>query len=515
MNRLVNALMLSMSLGLKPHALHDRDMAYGFDTIEPSANLTWTPCFDSFHCSKLEVHLDYSNRSLGTTSIAFIKLAGKNATVDSPSIVLNPGGPGGSGVDLLLTYQNPIGQMLGEQYNFVSFDPRGVNNSGLHLDCFSGNAKARSAFYRLHRTGATNISSTSLEEQYYSSSIYGEWCNNAVANKSPHSYYVTTPAVARDLLAFIEAEAELAGQSPSTAKLWCYSVSYGTVIGSTFASLFPDRVGRMILDGVLNAEQYYTNYWTDNVEQMDEAMESFSAFCHSAGPENCSFWGPTPTNITARMDGIIRQLQNHPVPLSGVGDSDLPTMVTYSDLKTLFLNTLYAPLAMYPRMADILHQAEGGNVSALAGMYEQSNSISDARLAITCTDSYRRNRLTTMEEFKTWVEYTISKSKYIGDIYPIYLEDEISALNTPTSFPILFASNTIDPITPLKSARKMSSRFAGSVLLMQEAVGHTVIDQGASECYFGHIQAYLEGTVPSNNITCPRQYTPFIDASPL
>ncbi|KAB8217933.1 hypothetical protein BDV33DRAFT_232454 [Aspergillus novoparasiticus] len=530
MNRLVNPLILFMSLGLKAHSLHDRGMVYGFDNIEPSTNLTWTPCFDAFTCSRLEVPLDYSNRSLGTTSVAFIKLAGKNATVASPSIVLNPGGPGGSGVDLLLTYQNLIGQMLGEQYNFVSFDPRGVNNSGLHIDCFSGDTKARSAFYRLHRTGATNISSTSLEEQYYSSSIYGEWCNNAVESKSAHSYYVTTPAVAHDLLTFTEAEAELAGQSPSNAKLWCYSISYGTVIGSTFASLFPGRVGRMILDGVLNAEQYYNNYWTDNVDQMDEAMETFSTFCHSAGPEKCSFWGPTPANITARMDGIIRQLQNHPVPLSDVGGPDLPTMVTVSDLKTLFLNALYNPLALFPMMADILHQAEGGNASALAGMYDQSNSITDARLAITCTDSYRRNRLTTMKEFEIWVEYTTSKSKYIGDIYPIFLEGilcrsfrphlpdsmvvqgsrhplyEISALNVPTSFPILFASNTIDPITPLESARKMSSRFAGSVLIMQEAVGAYSRDVSCKFSIRSSIRGRQPVTLNISRHTCKAQF---------
>ncbi|KAJ5171731.1 hypothetical protein N7492_004324 [Penicillium capsulatum] len=539
MNTLLNTLILVISLGLKAHSFHGQ------------ATLTWTPCFDALNCSKLEVPLDYSNRNMGMTSIAFMKLAGKNATAESPSIVLIPGGPGGSGVELLLTYQNVIGQMLGEQYNFVSFDPRSVNNSGLHLDCFSGDAEARSAFYRLHKTDATNISSPSaLEEQYDSSSIYGQRCNNAVENQSPHSYYVTTPAVAHDLLTFTEAEAELAGQPSSKAKLWCYSVSYGTVIGSTFASLFPDRVGRMILDGVMNAEQYYDNYRTDEMDHMDKAMETFSTFCHAAGPDKCSFWGPTPAKITTRMDGIIRQLQNHPVTLSGAEDR---TVVTCSDLKTLFLNTLYAPLAKFPSMADILHQAERGNVSALAGMYDLSNFITDARLAITCTDSYRRNRLTTLEEFKTWAEYTTSKSKYIGDIYPIFLEtilcrsfrpqlpdsmviqDEKNALKAPTSFPILFASNTIDPITPLKSyvsdnshqhlvfyqltlpcrARKMSSRFPGSVILMQEAVGHTVINQGASTCYFEHIQAYLQGIVPSSNTTCPRQYTPFIDELPL
>ncbi|KAK7428992.1 hypothetical protein QQZ08_004399, partial [Neonectria magnoliae] len=437
----------------------------------------------------LEVPLDYSNRSLGTTSIAFIKRAGKNATVDSPSIVVIPGGPGGSGVDLLLSYQALAGQMFGEQYNFVSFDPRGVNNSGLSLDCFSGNAEARSAFNRLHSTGATNISSTSLEEQYYSSSIYGEWCNDAVKNESPHGYYVTTPAVAHDLLTFIEAEAEAAGQSPSDARLWCYGVSYGTVVGTTFASMFPDRVERMVLDGVVNAEEYYNNDWRDNVDQMDEAMKKFSSFCHSAGPKACSFWGPTPADITARMDALIHQLQNHPVPLSGVQTRDLPTLVTYSDLKALFFTTIYAPLVSFPVMADILHQLERGDASALAGMSDGLAITSDARLAIQCADSYRRNRLTTIEKFKSYVKYTVSKSKYIGDIYPISLETilcrsfrpqlpdsmvfqgPIGGADKPTSFPILFASNTIDPITPLTSARKMSSRFPESVVLLQEAVG--------------------------------------------
>ncbi|KAJ5261089.1 alpha/beta-hydrolase [Penicillium angulare] len=442
-------------------------------------------------------------------------MAGKNATISSPNIVVIPGGPGNSGVDLLLGFPSLLGEMFGEQYNFVSFDPRGVNNSGLYLDCFSEDTNTRSAFNRLHRTGQTNISSTSFEEQYYSSSIYGEWCNDAVEKNYSHSYYVTTPAVARDLLTFTEAEARLTGQSPSHAKLWAYGVSYGTVIGSTFASMFPDRVGRMVLDGVLNAEQYYENYWTDNVDQMDEAMETFSNFCHSAGVERCSFWGPTPANITARIDAIISQLLTSPIPLSGVEDSSLPTMVTYSDLKTLFLNTIYQPIALFPTMADILQDVERGNPSALAGLYEESAPVTDARLAITCMDSFARNNLTTIDEFRAWSEYTNSKSKYIGDVYPTFLEGEVSARHPPTSFPILFASNTIDPITPLESARKMSSRFAGSVILKQEAVGHTVIYQGGSDCYFEHVQAYLQGTIPSPNTTCPLQYTPFIDSSLL
>ena len=392
--------------------------------------------------------MDYSNESLGTTSIAFIKLAGKNATAKSPSIVLIPGkistkihayenvhenpvelrtdallgGPGGSGVDLLLTSATMARQVFGEQYNIVSFDPRGVNNSGPSLDCFSGRPEARLAFNRLHNTGVTNISSTVLEEQYYSSSIYGEWCNHVVETESPHGYYVTTPAVARDLLTFIEAEAKLAGHAPSDAKLWSYGVSYGTVIGATFASMFPHRVERMILDGIVDAELYYRNEYTANVDQMDEAMKKFSSLCHSAGPEKCSFWGPTPDNITARLDSIIHQLLNHPVPKSGAQSRDLPTMVTYSDLKALFLTSVYTPIASFPIMADTLHQIEHGNVSALAGTFEGTIITLDANHVIQCADAYRTNSLTTIEDFKSYVEYTVRKSKYIGDVYPIYVD---------------------------------------------------------------------------------------------
>ncbi|KAK2052623.1 hypothetical protein LY76DRAFT_670224, partial [Colletotrichum caudatum] len=223
--------------------------------------------------------------------------------------------------------------IFGEQLNFASFDPRGVNNSGLSLDCFSGNKKAKTTFNRLRSTGVTNAPSTSLEEQHYSSSIYGDWCNDAVDHGLPYGYYVITPAVAHDLLlAFIKSDAEVSGLSPSDARVWCYGISYGTVVGTTFASMFPDRAGRMILDGILDAENYYNNDWRGIIDQMDAAMDKFSTRSHSAGPERCSFWGPTPADITARIDAVIHQLQGHPVPS--------PSLVTYSDLKVLFVNAI-------------------------------------------------------------------------------------------------------------------------------------------------------------------------------
>lgn len=311
--------------------------------------------------------------------------------------------------------------MFGDTYNFVSFDPRGVERSGPHLDCFRNNTQARTAFNRAHYTGATNTSSASLEEQYYSAAIYGEWCNEAIKTDSPNGYYVTTPAVAHDMLSFVEAEAKLAGRSPSEAKLWGFGISYGTVIGTTFASMFPDRVGRMVLESVMDVDQYYANDWRSNFVNSDQAFEQLPILCHAAGPDLCSFWGPTPDNITARMNSIIQNIKSHPIPVSGIDGQTLPGLVTYSDLKSFLVFGIYQPLIYFPIMADVFVQLEKGNASALLGMSEKLylDSEDDGGVITRCVDSYRDNKLITIEDWKDYIENTISSSKYIGDIFPI------------------------------------------------------------------------------------------------
>lgn len=318
--------------------------------------------------------------------------------------------------------------MFGETYNIVGFDPRGVGRSGPHLDCFRNSTEARTAFNRAHYTGATNTSSTSFEEQYYSAAIYGAWCDEAVKTGSPHGYYITTPAVARDLLRFVEAEAELAGRPPSEANLWGFGNSYGTVIGTTFASMFPGRVGRLVLESVMDVDQYYANDWRSNFVNADEAFAQLPILCHAAGRDRCALWSPTPGHITARMDAVIRNIKSRPIPVSGLagqgGDAATrsPGLVTYSDLQAFLVNGIYQPLIYFPIMADLFAQLERGNASALVGASEKLylDSDGDGGVVIRCADSYRDNKLTTIENWKDYIDDAVSSSKYIGDIFPIW-----------------------------------------------------------------------------------------------
>lgn len=155
-----------------------------------------------------------------------------------------------------------------------------------------------------HFTVTANSSSTSPAQQFYAADLFGQWCNTAF-QRNASGEYVSIPAVATDTLSYAKAGQRAAGKPKEKAKLWYYAVSYGTVLGSTFAVLYPQNVGRLVLDRVLNGQDYFNGAWESNLYHSDKALDAFSTYCHQAGSKNCSFWGPSPQNITGRLDAIL------------------------------------------------------------------------------------------------------------------------------------------------------------------------------------------------------------------
>jgi pimeloyl-ACP methyl ester carboxylesterase len=339
------------------------------------------------------------------------------------------GGPGGSGIELVQVLGTVWQQLIGTQHNLIGFDPRGVGNSGPIVDCFPGHPGARAHYEDIFYSDVSNASSTALDTQFYSADLFGSWCTQNVGGRSGNASFVSTPAVAHDMLTYAMAEQKAAGKPAEEAKVSYYGTSYGTVLGATFASLFPDNVGRVVLDGVVDAEDYYNLGWSTNLYQTDEALQSFSLNCYQSGQSNCSFWGPSTQNISDRLDQIVMDLKYHPIPVPQSAACPLPMLATYSDLKQLLLLSLYNPLDSFPLLSDILLSLEQGNGSAIMAPVRQwgfpadpcnngsAPSSDDIGTIVKCVDGFNGTHLSTVEEYRGYLDVVTNQSKFFGEVW--------------------------------------------------------------------------------------------------
>lgn len=336
-------------------------MVSSFEDVPHSADLHWTPCYEHYHCANLEVPLDYAEPEIGTTIVAFIRQQGSNST--GQDILFNPGGPGGSGINYVLSGGgDEIINAAGGLIDLVSFDPRGVNNSGIDLTCFPGNPDARDAFYASQSRLATPY------EQYAQALAQGQYCSKA--NNETFAKYAGTAAVVQDMIHFTELQAAQDGHpKPEEADIWYYGVSYGTVIGHTLAALYPERVGRIIVDGNVDSEGYYNGLTTTSVEDADDGYEWFFELCYEAGLENCAFAGNSSSaaEIKKRFDDLLAKLEKTPLVSSDPDVDPLlssgPDIITKNRVLSLAFGTLYGPFSQFPYLAAGLAGLERENAT--------------------------------------------------------------------------------------------------------------------------------------------------------
>lgn len=272
----------SILAGLAAPALAANPAPFNWTSIAPSSDLEFHPCYDGRFCARLSVPLDWKNASNpARATIAMIKLPAV-VSQDDPTfagpLFAQPGGPGGSGVDFSLGLGDQFRSLLDIQdkkhYEIISFDPRGIGATEPRIDCFPGNVQARTA-RALEKIAAGPYSAdlATLAYGVSSAKALGNQCDKAVGYALP---YVNTPSVARDMVEMVDKLHELRLKDASKTsdkrmaiqarnatnsttdlpRLQYIGLSYGTVIGNYFAALFPGRVGRMVLDGVVNPVDY-------------------------------------------------------------------------------------------------------------------------------------------------------------------------------------------------------------------------------------------------------------------
>ena len=195
--------------------------------------LEWSDCNDGFECASFNVPIDYANPADGAMQISAIrKLATGSA---QGSLILNPGGPGGSGIEYTTYAEYVVSDTLRENFDIVGFDPRGVGES-TPVECL--NDEQTEEYIALD---GSPDNQTEIDQAQEMAKLFGQTC----ATNSPDTFkFLDTVSATRD----IDILRALLGDE----KLNWLGKSYGTFLGATYADIFPERVGRMLLDGAID-----------------------------------------------------------------------------------------------------------------------------------------------------------------------------------------------------------------------------------------------------------------------
>ncbi|KAJ7024701.1 TAP-like protein-domain-containing protein [Mycena alexandri] len=492
---------------------------FNWTTLEASTTLHWTPCYSApLQCTLLQVPMDYSAPQNGVTaSIAIVRYPSTSPKSQYRGpLLFNPGGPGGSGVDAIVASGADFVTVFGDQFDVIGFDPRGVSYSTPTISFFKTEAERRFLIPSAENVifPSLNASSTALADTWSHMQLLSQLA--AASNMNGYLQHMTTDNIARDMLQITEAF--------GFEKLQYWGISYGSVLGATFASLFPDKVGRLIIDGVEDMEGYYSGNLTNAMLDTDKAMQTFFDGCAKAGTEGCAFHAASASEMPAKLDALSSAIKTQPFPVIAPQSHGIVDILF---LRNAILDAVYAPYDLFAPLARGLAVLATGNATLLYTQNEVPNFECDCTnssaalpfhennfesyMTIACGDPVPIND--TVGELQTFYEATTKVSSFADLLastrvvcagWKIHREGRfqgpVGAKNT--SFPLLLVGNTIDPVTAHASAVKTSMAFPGSVVLTQDSVGHTSL-VAPSQCTFGHFKAYfVNGTLPAPGTVC-------------
>lgn len=437
----------------------------------------WQAC-GQYECAKVRVPLDYSQPDGQAITLAMKR---KKATV-SPRIgtlFINPGGPGASGQG----YVDGFRSTGLERFDIVGWDPRGSGES-TPVKCF-GLAET-DALVGLDASPDDSAENRALIE---GAKKYAQSCLRYSGALLAH---VSSQDTARDL--------DLLRQVVGDQQLYYTGVSYGTMIGATYAHLFPGRVGRMVLDGAVNI--------TDD-ESVIQAMgfdKAFSEFAHWCAKQNCRL-GSTPDKVTTTVEAWLDALDQRPI---AVGNRTLTQTLAASGLAlfmywdesqyTTLLTTLLA--AMNGHGENLLRAADAINDRQEGGYGSMFYGFS----AILCADEPDRGVAAAYAQWKSDQSKAPFFAKYFGIGYtcPVWAAEPAPHLTISAAGakPIMVIGGTGDSATPYQQAQWMAHQLKSGFLLTFDGAGHGAYG-GKSACIDDDVVAYLvAGTRTADGTVC-------------
>ena len=457
--------------------------------------LRWRPCDHGFQCARLLVPFDYQRPAWRRFSLPVIRLPATGPGAPIGSLVVNPGGPGGSGVQYALQARRQVSAAVRARFGVVGFDPRGVGGSIPAVHCLSDTQLDR--FFATSDTPGNTAQRAVVVSE---SKLFARGCEKRSGALLP---YVGTANAARDM--------DVLRAALGDAKLTYLGKSYGTYLGTWYAQLFPGHVRALVLDGAVDPGEPALEDNLVQAQGFGVALRSFVADCLRRS--GCPFSrGETVTAAIARIQSMLNQAAAKPLQSQvpgQPGDSAL--------LLTGVASALYSK-SFWPYLRLGLTAAFQGNGTVLVALADalverdrngHYSNLTSAELAVDCID---RQWPRSLPSWQTAAASAARAAPMFGQAimwgslpcayWPVRPAPQVR-LRGAGAPPILVVGNTRDPATPFRWAKALAGDLTSGVLLAWNGDGHTAYMMGSS-CINSAVDKYLISLVPPRNGTlCP------------
>lgn len=471
-------------------------------TASDVSSLPWKSCIDdaeellgspisgvAIECAKLPVSRDWTNPSdASTIDIALMRVRHKDQKNRIGSLLVNPGGPGGSGRQLAAAAASMLPKEILTRFDIVGFDPRGVGASA-PVRCLTDKQKDE----------GDTLDPDPVDQAAFDANVaYAQLSVDGCMSAQGAALRVfSTEQTARDMDAIRQAVGD--------EKLSYLGFSYGTLLGAVYAHLFPTRIRAMVLDGAVDPQQGMIDSTESQAIGFEKAFEQFAKNCGARGPA-CKI-GP---DARATVERVLSKVREQPV----LGDDDRPA--TESVVFNAIVSALYSKEA-WPVLEQALSELEDGKpekVFSLADAFAgrdpdgRYNNMMDANTVLNCVDSTEESSVEEIKDLRDeWdEEYPLFGSPLAIDLltcalWPAEQHDAYPMGAAAGAPPIVVVGTTGDPATPYENTERLATILGTGVTLTWEGEGHTAYP--TTKCIRNAVDGYLINLIaPADGTRC-------------
>ncbi|KJS58965.1 alpha/beta hydrolase [Streptomyces rubellomurinus] len=462
----------------------------------------WSPCGD-LECATVTVPMDYAHPEDGRTfTLPLNRARAGDPGARIGSLLVNPGGPGGSGVAMLEGGGADLfGRRVRDRFDLVGFDPRGVGGSTPAVDCREGDPApdARDRAGTGDRAYSSGLHPRTDEERGAALADADRLAQACRARSGALLPHVGTPDAARDM--------DVLRAVLGDEKLTFVGFSYGTSLGTSYAELFPHRVRALVLDGAVDPAKDWYQRAVDQAAAFRAAVDDYARQCAGIAGDACPAAGPD--EIRRLIGDLYERTARDPLPVAGTDDR-----IGLRDLHNAITLSMYTPEEQWAELSEALKAARDGDGSKLAalggGQDEQRrhrpgrhreagpayDNSEDAFTAVNCLEVSRPS------DPQAYWEALDRADRAAGLYGPPGVVDELVCRTWPVTAraphtvdakdapPVLVVGTTGDPATPYADAQGLARQFPAGMLLTYRGPGHTAYGR-SNACVGDAVDGYL------------------------